>query len=401
MKYNCQFCEHTSVCFKWLIKHMWDFHSLSQKFAVVCGVSSCIKKFRNEKSFLRHLKLKHGNFYLNHMKRYTTDFPEAVGTSKQTEDDVNYETLINKDANEVELDDTCFDDVSECSPLSLDFDSIIADILVELRERYYVTQNAVSFICEKVCNILRIDREVHKKQIVNSLYDNPGPLIHEETKIFLDCESPFKKSLDRFRNGTVLTNFVAKKPEYVAPSEVFLGYSDSGSKETMQEIDRSISCIFKTLKSMLCHEDVLGEVLQPVTVECQNGRLNRFSDGSLHQANSLFSHKPNALQIVLYHDDFQVANPLGNKTHKCKVSGFYLILGNLKPEHRSRLKDIQLALLCNASLVKKYGYKTVLHGDHCPGMSWNVLEFSFCPGMSWNVLDFPSFLEIVLECPGI
>ncbi|XP_057300288.1 uncharacterized protein LOC130630717 isoform X1 [Hydractinia symbiolongicarpus] len=270
MKYNCQFCEHTSVCFKWLIKHMWDFHSLSQKFAVVCGVSSCIKKFRNEKSFLSHLKLKHGNFYLNHTTG-VTDFPEAVGTSKQTEDDVNYETPINKDANEVELDDTCFDDVSECSPLSLDFDSIIADILVELRERYYATQNAVSFICEKVCNILRIDREVHKKQIVNSLYDNPGPLIHEETKIFLDCESPFKKSLDRFRNGTVLTNFVAKKPEYVAPSEVFLGYSDIGSKETMQYVP-----IFETLKSMLCHEDVLGEVLQPVTVECQNGRLIAF-----------------------------------------------------------------------------------------------------------------------------
>ena len=55
-----------------------------------------------------------------------------------------------------------------------------------------------------------------------------------------------------------------------------------------------------------------------------------------------------------------MANPLGNKTHKCKISGFYFVLGNLKPEHRSRLKDIQLVLLCKASFIKRYGYKTIL-----------------------------------------
>ena len=28
-----------------------------------------------------------------------------------------------------------------------------------------------------------------------------------------------------------------------------------------------------------------------------------------------------------------------------------------------------------------------LHGDHGPGKSWKVLEFSSCPGKSWNVLE--------------
>ena len=41
------------------------------------------------------------------------------------------------------------------------------------------------------------------------------------------------------------------------------------------------------------------------------------------------------------------------------------------------------------------------HGAHCPGKSWNVLEFKFCPGMSWKVLEFVGIWNFVLECPGI
>ena len=39
------------------------------------------------------------------------------------------------------------------------------------------------------------------------------------------------------------------------------------------------------------------------------------------------------LQIVLYHDDFQCGNPLGNKVAKLEISGFYFILGNLSTDH--------------------------------------------------------------------
>ena len=35
------------------------------------------------------------------------------------------------------------------------------------------------------------------------------------------------------------------------------------------------------------------------------------------------------LEIILYHDDFNVVNPLRNKTGKYKVSAFYFVLGNL------------------------------------------------------------------------
>ena len=45
------------------------------------------------------------------------------------------------------------------------------------------------------------------------------------------------------------------------------------------------------------------------------------------------------------------------------------------------------------------------HGDHCPGMSRQVLEFLLCPVKSWNMLEFwyyfGNVLEISWKCPRI
>ena len=62
----------------------------------------------------------------------------------------------------------------------------------------------------------------------------------------------------------------------------------------------------------------------------------------------------------MYHDDFGVSNPLGNKIKKYKTSAFYFVLGNIPTKYRSHLKDIQLALLFPSELTGKYGYESLL-----------------------------------------
>ena len=56
----------------------------------------------------------------------------------------------------------------------------------------------------------------------------------------------------------------------------------------------------------------------------------------------------NALQIFHYHDDFNIANPLGKKIQKYKVSAFYFVIGNLSGKYKSLFKDIHLAILSPA-----------------------------------------------------
>ena len=64
---------------------------------------------------------------------------------------------------------------------------------------------------------------------------------------------------------------------------------------------------------------------------------------------------------MLYHGDFGVSNPLGNKVKKYKTSAFYFCLGNIPSKYKARVKDIQLAiLLCPSYFIEKYSYKKIL-----------------------------------------
>ena len=66
------------------------------------------------------------------------------------------------------------------------------------------------------------------------------------------------------------------------------------------------------------------------------------------------------LELCIYHDDFSIVNALGNNTDKHKISAFYFVLGNFPSKFRSRLSDTHLILLSPASLVAKYGYRSLL-----------------------------------------
>ena len=47
------------------------------------------------------------------------------------------------------------------------------------------------------------------------------------------------------------------------------------------------------------------------------------NDGEMWREYALFTGDEPSLQPLLYHDDFNVVNPLGNKVGKCKSSAFY------------------------------------------------------------------------------
>ena len=116
--------------------------------------------------------------------------------------------------------------------------------------------------------------------------------------------------------------------------------------------------ILSTLKVLLQHEDVLGHIYEnPI---CQGNTMTNYSQGSLFKKNKLLATVPNCLEIILYHDDFGVSNPLGNKFKKYKMPAFYFVLGNIRGKYRSRLKDVQLTFLFPSELTQKYGYRVLI-----------------------------------------
>lgn len=85
-----------------------------------------------------------------------------------------------------------------------------------------------------------------------------------------------------------------------------------------------------------------------------------FQDGKNFKQNPFFAVDEPRIALILYADDFEVCNPLGTSRKKQKITAVYWTLANLPPGLRSTLFAINLAILCKAVDVKRFGYDIVL-----------------------------------------
>ena len=106
--------------------------------------------------------------------------------------------------------------------------------------------------------------------------------------------------------------------------------------------------ILRTLRLLLSHEDILGEVFKG-TSEHTEGVIRSYNDGEMWRENALFTSDELSLQVILYHDDFNVVNPLRNKVLKYKSSAFHFVLENIPSQLSSRLFDINLSIIFPAT----------------------------------------------------
>ena len=352
----CQFrpCNFVSYSFKRLVRHCWDKHSICRGFQFVCGVSGCTKGYVNIQSLHRHIKSGHRSFYELHYNKQTEDGEELIENAEDDSVSVGGEASCLEELTEPTIDvpeDFEFDgDVTNHRP-----DDIVANVLVELKKDFNSTTECTRYISEKMKEIIRLDREKLISEIKGSLARNqPTFKIDLETEALMSCESPFALSFGKFTGQKSLNNHVCSRESYIASKQISLGYDSVLNKdETMQYVP-----ILDSLRGILKHEDVVSYVLNASGSE--EGILSSYMDGSIYKSSPFFQRHPQALQIILYNDDFGVTDPLGNKVSKSKVSGFYFVLGNLPPKFRSRLQDIHLLLACPSALVSKYGYGTVL-----------------------------------------
>ncbi|XP_053083781.1 uncharacterized protein LOC113541109 [Pangasianodon hypophthalmus] len=85
-----------------------------------------------------------------------------------------------------------------------------------------------------------------------------------------------------------------------------------------------------------------------------------YADGEHFKENRLLSGDEFTIALILYLDDFEIANPLGTSKQKHKMCAVYWVIANIPVKYRSTLNSTQVALLCNTSTMKQYGYEKVL-----------------------------------------
>lgn len=152
----------------------------------------------------------------------------------------------------------------------------------------------------------------------------------------------------------------------VKPKSIFLGFrndsrtdGESGKSKTVPvpETFQYIS-ILSTLGLVLGEEHVRHEI--EIGHSSTNDTMHDICDGQQYKNHPLFSNNPQAIQICLYFDEFEVVNPLGSKIGIHKVGAFYINFKNLPPKWNSSLDNIHLLALCNCLDIKKYGFDSIL-----------------------------------------
>lgn len=115
--------------------------------------------------------------------------------------------------------------------------------------------------------------------------------------------------------------------------------------------------ILSTLESVF-KSQYIAEMLKSSATD--DSRLKDICDGSLFKTQPLFSTEKDTMQIQMFFDDFEVANPLGSKRGIHRLGAIYFTLRNFSPKWNSFLANIHLCALFHSQDLKRYGFSDIL-----------------------------------------
>ncbi|XP_030601542.1 uncharacterized protein LOC115791568 [Archocentrus centrarchus] len=345
---TCYICKVQHRNCSTLFQHLKFSHALypGHKLRLKCGEHGCSSVFYTYSGFKKHLLKAHGD-------TFATDsvYKGNVGTDSVETDDVSAHDPLSSSsvgqqshAKKKQLMDMC--------------SSVIAQV-----QAAGVSENIVQSL---TCSMEEVVNDVHI-QAQDAVLKCLSSEVNEQTlnkvrECFENIENPFTHlNTERKRQ-----KYLEKKWKIVEPVEHVLGVrydtrldKTTGVYSQIPVNDKFMYVpILGTLDSLFTNQE-LSTCFQQVKCH-EDGIYRDINDGSYLRNHSLFSEQEHALQIQLYYDDFETANPLGPKRGSHKLGCIYFILRNLPAKLNSVLMNIHLVSLFHAEDLKKYGFGPVL-----------------------------------------
>ena len=149
------------------------------------------------------------------------------------------------------------------------------------------------------------------------------------------------KNVDTFHK---LLSFAKKEHGYINPIPQYADGKLTG-KPASQYVP-----LTSQLQACLECQDFPGHVMSHENLnQC---KYREIFDGSLHKQGKQYLH------LILYYDEFNIANPIGNKTSKHSIGAIYYCIAN--SSQFSSLSSIHLAMLFHSQNVKKLSWERIL-----------------------------------------
>ena len=160
--FRCSYCSYVCRRYRNLINHLFLTHSDLPRFNVTCTVATCVNKYTDLRSYKRHLKLTHNNFYLEH---FTV---RRVVEAQLNNDNLN----VNDNLNEDDFNDN---DALE-NPIIpvIDFNKKMATFLLKLQNEHQVTDVACAKVASAFLNLIELNNEQISLCVRTHLYEKFG-----------------------------------------------------------------------------------------------------------------------------------------------------------------------------------------------------------------------------------
>lgn len=205
-------------------------------------------------------------------------------------------------------------------------------------------------------------KEKLKEKVISHIENTVDPLTTETVgQIFDNFDDPFSELGTTYRQMSYVENNMnfVRPCQYVLGKEI--GYANKGTKRLVREQEDTMVYIpiLESLQQLLSNRKIF-EMAVETSRQCEEGILYDICDGQCCKTNKVLQDHPDALLIILYHDEVEVCNPLGSHTSKHKVDLYYYTLANIHPKYRSKLCAIKLLAIVRAKDVLKYGPNQIL-----------------------------------------
>nr|XP_021333504.1 uncharacterized protein LOC108179166 isoform X1 [Danio rerio]XP_021333505.1 uncharacterized protein LOC108179166 isoform X2 [Danio rerio] len=341
--FRCFACKAVHLTINDLIRHLKLIHAYypGKKLNLKCAQNNCKHSFMTYAGFRKHLSSVHRH-----------EFLDQAETENQTED-TEPSQLNNHNEQQPE------------TPLGdkrrvIDTQEMCASIVARLQNSGVATSVVTSVISDMEELVHEIHSDI-KSKVMNLL---PAKDFATPSQVD-DCFSSLNNPFTNLNTEHKWKKYFKDKWAVVDPTEIKLGVRfDSRlnrvtrTYDQVPVIDKFIYIpLLNTLQFIFRNSDICKHMTSP---SASTSVYKDFCDGDYFKNHPLYSKHKNALQIQLYYDDFESANPLGSKQGIHKIGVIYFILRNFPPKMNSSLMNIHLLSLFYAQDIKNYGFDAIL-----------------------------------------
>lgn len=244
-------------------------------------------------------------------------------------------------------------DLQGVNPALFNLDSFcesFALFSLKLESKNVIPSSTVQNIFESINRIHSISQEKLKSDLKGHLAHGMAKEQIDQTIEHLFNADPFSATLSRdgaLRSAYKRNMYYTKEFHLNKPVQLSLGLDHSNEMRHYSYVP-----IKQTLGALLSNPDVL-ERLSFGVEPSKDGVYREFTNGQVIQGRTFSREK--VVQVVLYQDAFQIANPLGSARGRFSMLAVYFTLGNLQYHLRTLADPQQLVLLCHETDFKCFG----------------------------------------------